>query len=349
MSLAVRARKFTSLRCHWIIAYLLWALAMKASFTLIRDSWSVSTYIHDNSQGTLPMILLSPEQVTTTDPLEETNIVPITVQSSTNASTELSVLLEQPSSIASSSHQPPPLTAGTTSKRESTATSPILTASNLSKSTKSSLSIKGTLLSSLITAEMVWSDLIEEASRIRSQRVSVSGERGGKDQVDPGIFMEVGMYRALQCLNAAIAGHQAHCVEPSHINFARVKARVRRANDQVKSRMHLYHAAAGSVTGRVLEFHSGGGTGDRVGHVDVWHMEQNPKEEPTKMTQVKEMRMDDIIMKQPQGAFLIKVDTQGFEPHVFAGLEETIQTQHRQTSELLLLLRLSSSDKTCLV
>ncbi len=167
-----------------------------------------------------------------------------------------------------------------------------------------------------VDAEVVWNHLIEEATNLKSTQ----------NIPDPGVFIEVGMFRAIQCLNAAQAGHEAHCVEPSRINFARVESRVKQAQPDVRSRMHLYNVAAGSTTGRILDFHSGGGTGDRVGHVDVWKMEQNPQDEPTAMTQVQEMRIDDIVMKQPNGAFLIKVDTQGFEPNVFSGLEQSLQT-----------------------
>lgn len=165
-------------------------------------------------------------------------------------------------------------------------------------------------------ADTVWKHLIEEAANLKFKE--------GID--DPGIFVEVGMHKARQCLMAAEAGLVAHCVEPSTVNFSRVKNGVDKESEDVQSRVHLYHVAAGSVSGRKLQFHSGGGTGDRVGHVDVWKMEQNPQEDPTAMTEVTEMRMDDIVTKQPNGAFLMKIDTQGFEPHVFKGLDKTLQS-----------------------
>jgi FkbM family methyltransferase len=176
-------------------------------------------------------------------------------------------------------------------------------------------SLSGHLLGVGIWADNVWKDLIQEASNLKTK----------EGIEDPGIFVEVGMYQALQCLQAAQAGLEAHCVEPSKVNFARVLSRVHQVSEEVQNRMHLHNVAAGSVTGRKLNFHSAGGTGDRVGHVDIWKMEQNPQEEPTAMIEVTEMRMDDIVMEQPNGAFLMKIDTQGFEPHVFNGLTETLK------------------------
>ena len=225
--------------------------------------------------------------------------------SSSNLSTDLSSFLVK----VQSSLEDYPSNLHSIVASNTTATSPV--------------TLSGALLDQKIWAETVWTDLISEAANLKSTTT-------GMDQNDPGIFMEVGMFRAWQCLQVAEAGLQAHCVEPSKANLARVKGRIDKASEEVQRRVQLHHVAAGSVSGRTLQFHSGGGSGDRVGHVDVWKMEQNPDTPPVAMTEIKEMRMDDIVMEQPQGAFTIKIDTQGFEPHVFSGLGRTLASHKAQ-------------------
>lgn len=156
----------------------------------------------------------------------------------------------------------------------------------------------------------------------------------------PGIVMEVGMHRAVQCLQAAHAGLHAYCVEPSPPSFGRVQRSVESEPKHVQDLVHLYQAAAGSTSGEELEFQSSGGTGDHVGDVDVWNMKAGPVEDEAlkkkagKTVRVPSIRLDDIVAESGKDhgdlehVYLLKVDTQGFEPAVFAGLRDSVR-QHK--------------------
>lgn len=168
-----------------------------------------------------------------------------------------------------------------------------------------------------ISAEQVWKDLLQEGAALKQS---------------PGIVMEVGMHRAIQCMNAAKAGFQTHCVEPSPNSFQRVQGAVVRAPPDVQKRIHLYQVAAGSNSDGTVPFTSSGGTGDHVGEHDMWAMadqqqQQQQNDANSQIIQVPTMKLDDIALLHPQ-TFLLKVDTQGFEPTVFSGLKESLQ-QHK--------------------
>ncbi|GAX27891.1 hypothetical protein FisN_21Hh241 [Fistulifera solaris] len=165
-----------------------------------------------------------------------------------------------------------------------------------------------------ISAEQVWRDLLEE---------------GASQSPIPGIVMEVGMHRAIQCMNAAKAGFHAHCVEPSPNSFQRVQNAVLKAPADVQERIHLYQVAASSSSEGTVPFTSSGGTGDHVGGHDMWAMEEKQQENDPKaqVIQVPTKKLDDIVIPNEK-AFLLKVDTQGFEPTVFSGLTESL-AQHK--------------------
>lgn len=144
-----------------------------------------------------------------------------------------------------------------------------------------------------------------------------------------GIVMEVGMFHGNQCKQAAEAGFQAYCLEPSPTNHRRVMGDVARFPPEVVARMHVYNQAAGASSEGTLSFSSGGSTGDHVGDGDMWAMEKKKPQDPplgskTNVVQVQQVKLDDMIDKLGQDVFLIKVDTQGFEPSVFAGLQKSI-------------------------
>ena len=163
----------------------------------------------------------------------------------------------------------------------------------------------------------VWQGLIDEAAELQKQ------------QKDVGIIMEVGMHRAVQCLQAAKAGLQAHCVEPSPQSFQRVQNAVQRAPAHVQGRVHLYNVAAGGTSEGTVPFKATGGTGDHVGAHNMWKMELEetiPEDDPNaKIIQVPSMRLDDIVHQTGDSVFLLKVDTQGFEPTVFSGLTDSLK------------------------
>eukprot|EP00558_Chaetoceros_sp_UNC1202_P010064 CAMPEP_0197240838 /NCGR_PEP_ID=MMETSP1429-20130617/7042_1 /TAXON_ID=49237 /ORGANISM="Chaetoceros sp., Strain UNC1202" /LENGTH=247 /DNA_ID=CAMNT_0042700563 /DNA_START=1 /DNA_END=744 /DNA_ORIENTATION=+ len=115
-------------------------------------------------------------------------------------------------------------------------------------------------------------------------------------------------------------------------------------DDQKKIR--FYQMAASSQSGQQLEFTSSGSTGDHVGGgFDGWLMKKVPYD-PTSSNKdekvtVNSVRIDDIIHNKigPTDVFgvekdslvpidrlfFLKVDVQGFEPHVFSGLTDAIR------------------------
>ena len=196
--------------------------------------------------------------------------------------------------------------------------------------------LKGNLLyDRQFDADRVWTMLIQEGSAL------LSNPDNNQHPLIGTIAMEVGMHRPKQCLEAARAGFQAHCVEPSPASFQRVQKGVKKESLEIRNRVHLYPMAAGGTTGDKVPFTAMGGTGDHVGNVDAWNMktpeESNIKEQVTyavgSILEVPTIRLDDIIQKQHQGeqqtsastVFALKVDTQGFELAVFAGLSESIR------------------------
>ena len=186
-------------------------------------------------------------------------------------------------------------------------------------SSSSALLIRDALLKEKINAEAVWDQLVEEAA---------VGQAA----------MEVGMHVALQCLQAAKAGLEAHCVEPSPKSFERVESRVKRAPADVQQRVHLYNAAAGNSSVGTVQFTGSGGTGDHVGEFDVWNMKAGrsqdskiAKKQGTTM-EVPSIRLDDVVENKIMNTdvFVLKVDTQGFEPIVLSGLSHSLQTHKIQ-------------------
>lgn len=135
---------------------------------------------------------------------------------------------------------------------------------------------------------------------------------------------------------------------------------MKKAPADVQERVHLYNVAAGGTSEGFVPFTSSGGTGDHVGGHNMWTMTTNDLEHPKddsygypvaprkpvedgankllpgeidlrkknqEIIQVPSMRLDDIVEKTADGVFLLKVDTQGFEPTVLSGLTKSL-TQH---------------------
>ena len=164
--------------------------------------------------------------------------------------------------------------------------------------------------------ENIWEDLLIEGAGIYQE-----------SKYRP-VAMEVGMHRPKQCLMAAKLNFEVHCMEPSPKSF-RICSKGVESNEDIKSLIHLHNIAAGDTDGTV-EFNAGGSTGDHVGNVNVWEMKKTvTKEEDNKGTvQVRSARLDTIISENVSPTadiWMVKIDTQGFEPSVFAGLSETIK------------------------
>lgn len=200
--------------------------------------------------------------------------------------------------------------------------------SSASKASVSPATITKTMLSSELlhviqNADDVWNALVDEGVNLQ------------KKSKTPIAVMEVGVHRATQCMHAAKSGLQAHCVEPSPKSFQRIQNAVRQAPTDVSSRINLYNVAAGPSSEGSVAFTSTGGTGDHVGKHDMWRMEQEtlPDDKSSTIINIPSKKMDDIIQHGDMSSannevFLLKVDTQGFEPAVFSGLQESLK-QHK--------------------
>ena len=170
-----------------------------------------------------------------------------------------------------------------------------------------------------VTAEQVWIELL----RFGNATSSLAGRQ----------VWEVGMHRALQCLQAASMGFVAHCVEPSPTSFANVKKKVEQSPLNLQQHIRLYNAAAGAKSGDHVPFTAQGSTGDHVGHSNVWAMNATHADAGAKVLYVPTLRLDDVVLNttfssEPHAAFLAKIDTQGYEPAVLTGLSESLK-QHK--------------------
>ena len=164
------------------------------------------------------------------------------------------------------------------------------------------------------------------------------------------VAVEVGAQDPTQSLQALRAKFEVRCVEPSPKSFLRIKYRMKTFfkkdnNDSLQQYFHLYNAAAGATSGGTLDFRSTGGTGDHVGEFDMWNMKAEkvpddwPKEKKGEIVKVQSIQLDDIIydnkVKPSFGGssslpsidtvYALKIDTQGFEPSVFAGLTKSLK------------------------
>ena len=185
----------------------------------------------------------------------------------------------------------------------------------------------------------VWMALLEEGSALQQQQQT-------NERVH---VMEVGMHDVKHCARAARKNLLVHCIEPSPSSLDRILSGFERQSESAKTNIRFYQMAAGPTTGLDLPFLHDGGTGD---HVDLKHSNENA-------TIVKSVAIDDIIDQKikptidysttsatttsatsDQGKtemdggdraldrlFLLKVDTQGFEPLVFSGLKKSLMNR----------------------
>jgi FkbM family methyltransferase len=193
-------------------------------------------------------------------------------------------------------------------------------------------------------ADQVWEDIIYKGETIMKKN-------GYKEHLT---VIEVGAQNAVQTILAAKYNFHVHCVEPSPKSFNRIRWNISQKfkNDERRKFVHLYNAAAGSESGGMLEFRSTGGTGDHVGEIDMWNMKRGetpddwPEEKRGEIIKVPSIQLDDIIYdhkikpfkseglneeeeeNSPIGfdkVYALKIDTQGYEPSVFAGLKKSIR------------------------
>lgn len=129
---------------------------------------------------------------------------------------------------------------------------------------------------------------------------------------DSNVAMEVGMQSAIQCLEAANAGLEAHCFEPSPNSFERVKKQVEKQDTIVRDLVTIDNRAASGTSEGTVDFKSSGGTCDHVGEFDMWRMK--------KMTANKDMK-DGKIVQMPQ----VRLDDIVGQIKVFSGLSESLR------------------------
>jgi len=253
------------------------------------------------------------------------------------------------------------------------------------------------------SADGLWEDIVNQGKQIMAEahhrQHQQQKEQNGNDDENNLVVIEVGAQSARQCLLAAQAKFHTHCVEPSPKSFKQMQREIYReleveaaaaaaaaaAAENVNTNnhdrggenseilttssgrfIHLYNAAAGSESGKTLDFFTTGGTGDHVGEFDMWNMkpgkmpDEFPPEKRGEVIKVPSIKMDDLIlynkvqpfelqiMNHPKlgkgnkkkakaffppppkidQVFALKIDTQGFEPSVFSGLSESIE-QHK--------------------
>eukprot|EP00571_Detonula_confervacea_P014967 CAMPEP_0172308614 /NCGR_PEP_ID=MMETSP1058-20130122/9153_1 /TAXON_ID=83371 /ORGANISM="Detonula confervacea, Strain CCMP 353" /LENGTH=415 /DNA_ID=CAMNT_0013021071 /DNA_START=16 /DNA_END=1263 /DNA_ORIENTATION=+ len=157
----------------------------------------------------------------------------------------------------------------------------------------------------------------------------------------PLVAIEVGVHRPAQCIRAATLGYTTHCFEPSPKSYERLESGIEGHGSDVKARLLLHRAAASNTSGIMVPFHSTGGTGDHIGEYDMWRMERRAKDlselsagdrkKRGEIVEVPTVRLDNFITnhlgagQSSSKVHLLKVDTQGYEPSVFAGLTNTLK------------------------
>eukprot|EP00574_Skeletonema_japonicum_P014105 CAMPEP_0201726376 /NCGR_PEP_ID=MMETSP0593-20130828/9412_1 /ASSEMBLY_ACC=CAM_ASM_000672 /TAXON_ID=267983 /ORGANISM="Skeletonema japonicum, Strain CCMP2506" /LENGTH=416 /DNA_ID=CAMNT_0048217851 /DNA_START=32 /DNA_END=1283 /DNA_ORIENTATION=- len=170
----------------------------------------------------------------------------------------------------------------------------------------------------------VWESLLKSSSSKK------------KEQKKKQTVIEVGVHSPKQCINAAELGYDTHCFEPSPPSYTRIERGVHKTPPKTRDLVHIYNTAVGDTSGQTIPFHSTGGTGDHVGDVDMWQMKRQfvsrsdvDRRKRGTVVQVPTVRLDDFIAGDSivgdNEVFLLKVDTQGFEPSIFLGLETTIK------------------------
>jgi FkbM family methyltransferase len=183
-----------------------------------------------------------------------------------------------------------------------------------------------TELASTGYADSIWEGLLLDFNN-QQQAQGLSSSSSSSSYA----VVEVGVYAARQCLQAARAGFQTHCIEPSPKSFDRIKKQVDRQSNDIQQLVHLYNVAAGGPEESIVPFVNAGQTGDHVGFVDYKTMKKLDKPKPgDEIANVPSKPLDTILANVTEKVYLMKVDTQGFEPNVFAGLDNMLSNHQIQ-------------------
>lgn len=190
----------------------------------------------------------------------------------------------------------------------------------------STIAVHGDLLEHSFGAESVWDALLDKGS-----------DEMQKNQYSTHLVaFEVGAHSAAQSVVSVKKQFHTHCFEPSPASFKRIQnsmSQVIQQSPELQQYIHLHNVAAGGTTGDVVEFSASGGTGDHIGKLNGWKMTLEEGEDSRyNVVEVTTMKLDDLIYHHTveneapiDEVYAIKIDTQGFEPSVFEGLEESIK------------------------
>lgn len=185
-------------------------------------------------------------------------------------------------------------------------------------------------------ADAIWDHLIIEARFLRKE----TGQHLHA--------MEVGMHNGDECVKAAHDGMSAHCLEPSPVSNNHILSGFEAAEPSYKKGIHYYKMAAAAESDKMLPFMSGGFPEDHVGklmdvHTMSWvEAEKHGKHWLASEIEpflVKSVAIDDIIENKVKPTidyghgekidhmFVLKIETQGYEPEVVKGMKRSIEMQ----------------------
>ena len=144
--------------------------------------------------------------------------------------------------------------------------------------------------------EVIWKELATEAGALK------------QNGTDPGVFFEVGVFNMVQCSIPAKSGIESHCIEPSPNNYQRVMGGYKGQKPEHKELIHVYNVAAGASSEGTVPFTKGGSTGDHVGDLDMWMMNNTVDDNLVTMVPIK--KMDDLVNEVGKPVFVMKVSPQ---------------------------------------
>ncbi|CAL8471655.1 g11197 [Coccomyxa elongata] len=181
--------------------------------------------------------------------------------------------------------------------------------------------------------------------------------------------VEVGVFNGQQCLQAAAAGFSpVICFEPSPANYNNSAAIIAAAPmpPEHKAAIELVNMAVSNTAGVVVEFHTGGTSGDYAGSsIDAAFQHDPAADERLQTVRVATTTLDEYLpsrlpnlatttgSRHHVGAhalhaaldnaaadakelYIVKIDTQGFDGVVLEGMKEILR--HKQVTYILLEL-----------
>jgi len=142
--------------------------------------------------------------------------------------------------------------------------------------------------------------------------------------------MEVGMQNSRLCEEASEFNAQAHCVEPCMSPYNKFRTHIVESPNDIRDNIRLYHMAGSDTTG--LDF--------ELGRLRSWKMTKRTGK--SGISKIYSVAIDDIIDNKVRPTedfslngrkpddkidklFMLKIDAEGNEPKIFAGMQRAIQ------------------------